>query len=179
MYVSLCSFVLQFFNQERSETRGCVESDAVFKTCLDRSDSDSDLVCCYSDKCNHWSTGRNRQARISGKLGGSGRGERGGGGEGGRGGVKCVRYCNHPHSGHSYYVFLPFLLFLPPSLLPPFFLPSPSLRKEQNRNGGRRLWRCGRQHSSYNSHHIRCCVHILHDHGCLSLTLLLLLLLLS
>ena len=71
---------------ELQRERGCVDTEAVFETCVDQ--SDPSIVCCYSDECNRWSTGHNRQARISGERlgveGEEGRGG-GGGGEGGRG----------------------------------------------------------------------------------------------
>ena len=62
---------LQILDQGRLGTRGCVVPEEVFETCIDQG-----VVCCYSNKCNRWSTGQNRQARISGE--GGREGERGG-----------------------------------------------------------------------------------------------------
>ena len=75
--------------------------EEVLETCIDQ--SDLGVVCCYSNKCNRWSTGQNRQARISGEGGREGGGRGGSGGEGGEVGkhltaVFLVHKCTSSHT---------------------------------------------------------------------------------
>ena len=65
--VLLATYINHYLSPQKSGegstkvVRGCVSSVAEF--CSDQ--SQSSFVCCYDDKCNHWSIAQNRQLRIA------------------------------------------------------------------------------------------------------------------